>query len=54
MSRIRWNTKLVSEEMAKENCILIDEYERGDLRIRYIYEGNEYSVRWQDWLKKVI
>ena len=52
MSRIRWNTKLVSEEMQKENCTLIDDYTRGDNRIRYSYEGNIYSVRWNDWLKK--
>ena len=53
MTRIRWNTETVTKEMAKANCTLIDEYKRGDLRIRYTYEGNEYSVRWQDWLKKV-
>lgn len=52
MSRTRWNTKLVSEEMAKENCTLIGEYERGDIRIRYSYEGNEYTVRWGDWMNK--
>lgn len=52
MTRIRWNTKLVSEEMQKENCTLIDDYTRGDNRIRYSYEGNIYSVRWNDWMNK--
>lgn len=53
MTRTRWNTKLVSEEMKKENCELIDEYKRGDLRIKYLYENNEYSVRWNDWIRSV-
>ena len=53
MTRIRWNTKLVADEMKKANCELIDEYIRGDLRIKYLFEGNEYSVRWQDWIRKV-
>lgn len=52
MSRIHWTTKLVSEEMKKDNCTLISEYERGDIRIKYEYEGNEYSVRWADWMNK--
>ena len=37
MTRTRWNTELVSEEMIKEDCILLDEYKRGDIRIRYEY-----------------
>ena len=45
MSRTRWNTELVAEEMLKEDCILLDEYKRGDIRIRYEYDGNEYTVR---------
>lgn len=52
MKRTRWNTALVSEEMKKENCLLLSEYKKGDLRIEYEYEGNVYSVRWSDWLKK--
>ncbi|KAK8843693.1 hypothetical protein M9Y10_024756 [Tritrichomonas musculus] len=52
MSRIRWNTKLVADEMLKENCILISEYKRGSIRIKYMFEGNEYSVRWDDWKNK--
>ena len=45
-------TYLVAETMNKENCELIDEYKRGDLRINDLYEGNEYTVRWSDWLNK--
>ena len=52
MSRTRWNTELVAEEMLKEDCILLDEYKRGDIRIRYEYDGNEYTVRWGDWMNK--
>lgn len=52
MSRTRWNTKLVAEEMLKENCYLIDEYIKGDIRIKYTFEGEEFSVRWHDWMKK--
>ena len=52
MTRIMWNTQLVAEEMKKENCELIDEYLRGDIRIKYLYEGNEYTVRWNDWCRK--
>lgn len=52
MSRIRWNTEMVRNEMAKDNCMLIDEYTRGDVRIRYTYEDKEYTVRWNDWLNK--
>ncbi|KAK8892159.1 hypothetical protein M9Y10_029382 [Tritrichomonas musculus] len=52
MNRTRWNTQMVANEMAKENCILISEYHRGDERIKYTYENNEYSVRWYDWMKK--
>ena len=52
MTKTRWNTKLVSDAMKKENCELIEEYKRGDLRIKYLYEGNEYSVRWSDWINK--
>lgn len=51
-TRIRWNTDKVREEMEKENCALLDEYKRGDIRIRYEYEGKEFSVRWSDWMKK--
>ena len=51
-TRIRWNTQKVREEMAKEKCILLDDYKRGDIRIHYLYEGNEFSVRWSDWMKK--
>ncbi|KAK8841976.1 hypothetical protein M9Y10_006325 [Tritrichomonas musculus] len=49
MSRIRWNTQMVAEELAKENCILISKYERGDKRITYTYEGQQYTVRFDDW-----
>lgn len=52
MTRTRWNTQLVAEEMKKENCTLIDEYKRGDIRIKYMYNDNEYTVRWSDWLCK--
>ena len=45
MTLTRWNTELVSEEMMKEDCILLDEYKRGDVRIRYEYQGNEYTIR---------
>ena len=48
----KWNTKLVAEEMKKENCILIDEYSNGNFRIKYTYEDKEYSVRWFDWVRK--
>ncbi|KAK8835542.1 hypothetical protein M9Y10_042428 [Tritrichomonas musculus] len=51
-TRIIWNTDKVREEMVKENCALLDEYKRGDIRIRYEYEGKEFSVRWSDWMKK--
>ena len=51
-TRTKWNTQLVAEEMKKANCELIDEYVRGDVRIKYLYEGKEYSVRWSDWLNK--
>lgn len=51
-TKIRWNTDKVREEMEKENCALLDEYKRGDIRIRYEYEGKEFSVRWSDWMKK--
>ena len=53
MSRTRWNTNLVSEMMKKENCVLLDEYKRGDLRIKYLFENKEYSVRWNDWVRKI-
>ena len=52
MSRIRWNTELVAAAMLNENCILLDDYKRGDIRIRYEYDGNEYTVRWGDWMNK--
>lgn len=52
MSRIRWNTQLVATEMKKENCILKSEYINTHTRITYTYEGNEYSVCWNDWLNK--
>ena len=52
MNRTRWNTTLVAAEMMKEDCILLDQYKRGDIRIRYEYKGNEYTVRWNDWLNK--
>ena len=45
MTRTRWNTLLVAEAMKKEDCELIDEYVRQDIRIRYKYNGNEYTVR---------
>ena len=52
MSRTRWNTQLVAAELKKENCILKSEYLNSKERITYTYEGNEYSVRLHDWLKK--
>ena len=53
MNRTRWNTKTVADEMAKEGCKLLDQYVNGSTRIRYEYQGNEYSVRWYDWNKSV-
>lgn len=47
-----WNTKSVAEEMKKENCELIDTYINGNTRIKYMYNGNEYTVRWYDWTRK--
>ena len=52
MSRIIWNTQLVAAELKKENCILKSEYINSKTRIIYTYEGNEYSIRFHDWLKK--
>lgn len=52
MSRILYTTEFVREEMAKENCILLDEYVKGQLRIRYEYNGVVYTVRWYDWYRK--
>ena len=51
MSRTKWNTSMVSEELAKENCTLISKYERGDKRITYTYEGQQFTVRWFDWIR---
>lgn len=31
MSRTRLTTKLVPEEMLKQDCILLDKYQRGDI-----------------------
>lgn len=53
MSRTRWTTKTVADEMIKESCKLLDEYKNGSTRIRYEYQGNEYSVRWYDWSRSV-
>lgn len=52
MSRIIWNTQLIAAELKKENCILKSEYINSKTRITYTYEGNEYSVRIHDWLRK--
>lgn len=52
MSRTRWNTSMVAEALTKENCTLISKYERGDKRITYTYEGQEFTVRWDDWKNK--
>ena len=52
MSRTKWNTSMVAEELAKENCILQGKYERGDKRITYTYEGQQFTVRWFDWRNK--
>lgn len=49
MSKTRWTTQLVANEMLKEDCKLLDSYVNGSTRIRYEYHGNEYSVRWHDW-----
>ena len=52
-TRTKWNTQLVAEEMKKANCELIGEYVKQNMRIKYLYEGKEYSVRWGDWIRKV-
>ena len=38
--------------MAKENCTLIDEYKATNIRIKYLYNNEEFTVRFGDWLNK--
>lgn len=51
----KWNTEKVAQRMKLENCTLLDEYTSYTQRLRYVYDlnGQEYTVRWSDWLKKI-
>ena len=46
--------KKAAEKMKAEQCTLIDNFTKSDQRIKYIYnvDGQEYTIRWNDWLNK--